>query len=266
MYRFENVSVYFNDKRVLNNVSFNIKTGDVVGLIGKNGSGKTTSLKLMANLLIAEKGNVYYNDRLIKCDDTDMLSETSVFLDPERSLYWRLSAIENLKRMAVLKHLDYKKEKERIDFLLKELQIYENKDEYFIGSEDFNSDKFWLLEEGNCLRKQMESICHLKENSLKPKNLEFSASSISTLIKMVDKTGGITILPELAMQQLSEEQKKKVFHFKKPFPSREISLIYYKPTYKQKMLNEFGSFIKEALSKHLNYNKNPKNFSIIAPQ
>ena len=53
MYRFENVSVYFNDKRVLNNVSFNIKTGDVVGLIGKNGSGKTTSLKLMANLLIA---------------------------------------------------------------------------------------------------------------------------------------------------------------------------------------------------------------------
>ena len=59
MYRFENVSVYFNDKKVLNNVSFNIKTGDVVGLIGKNGSGKTTSLKLMANLLIAEKGNVY---------------------------------------------------------------------------------------------------------------------------------------------------------------------------------------------------------------
>ena len=58
MYRFENVSVYFNDKKVLNNVSFNIKTGDVVGLIGKNGSGKTTSLKLMANLLIAEKGNV----------------------------------------------------------------------------------------------------------------------------------------------------------------------------------------------------------------
>ena len=156
------------------------------------------------------------------------------------------------------------------DFLFNEELLiyssYENKDEYFIGSEDFNSDKFWLLEEGNCLRKQMESICHLKENSLKPKNLEFSASSISTLIKMVDKTGGVTVLPELAVQQLSEEQKKKVFHFKKPFPSREISLIYYKPTYKQKMLNEFGSFIKDTLAKHLNYNKNPKDFSIIAPQ
>ena len=83
---------------------------------------------------------------------------------------------------------------------------------------------------------------------------------------MVDKTGGVTVLPELAVQQLSEEQKKKVFHFKKPFPSREISLIYYKPTYKQKMLNEFGSFIKDTLAKHLNYNKNPKDFSIIAPQ
>ena len=145
MYRFENVSVYFNDKKVLNNVSFNIKTGDVVGLIGKNGSGKTTSLKLMANLLIAEKGNVYYNDRLIKCDDTDMLSETSVFLDPERSLYWRLSAIENLKRMAVLKHLDYKKEKERIDFLLKELQIYENKDEYIMNYSKGMKTKILLI-------------------------------------------------------------------------------------------------------------------------
>ena len=156
------------------------------------------------------------------------------------------------------------------DFLFnEELMIYssyENKDEHFISSEEFNSDKFWLLEEGNCMRKQMETICHLKENSLKPKNLEFSASNISTLIKMVDKTGGITVLPELSVQQLSEEQKKKVLHFRKPFPSREISLIYYKPTYKQKRLNELGSFIKEALSKQLNYKKTPTDFSIITPQ
>jgi LysR family hydrogen peroxide-inducible transcriptional activator len=93
-----------------------------------------------------------------------------------------------------------------------------------------------LLEEGNCLRNQFENICHLKENTLKPKNLDFLASNIQTLVHMVDKVGGISILPELALSQLSEEQKKNVFRFKKPFPYREISIIYYKPTFKQKLL------------------------------
>lgn len=190
MYRFENVSVYFNDKKVLNNVSFNIKTGDVVGLIGKNGSGKTTSLKLMANLLIAEKGNVYYNDRLIKCDDTDMLSETSVFLDPERSLYWRLSAIENLKRMAVLKHLDYKKEKERIDFLLKELQIYENKDEYIMNYSKGMKTKILLI---SCLIGNPKVI--LLDEPFAGLDYEAKSKAVQ-LLSDYNKNGGTVIITE----------------------------------------------------------------------
>lgn len=47
---------------------------------------------------------------------------------------------------------------------------------------------------------------------------------------------------------------------------REISLIYYKPTYKQKMLDELVNFIKEALTPRLNYFKNPKDFVMVKPQ
>lgn len=92
------------------------------------------------------------------------------------------------------------------------------------------------------------------------------ASNINTLIQMVSKIGGMTVLPELAIQQLSEEQQAKTSHFRKPFPVREISLIYYKPTYKQKMLDELVSFIKEALTPRLNYFKNPKDFVMVKPQ
>lgn len=150
-----------------------------------------------------------------------------------------------------------------------ELMIYTSEDlkkDSFVVPEDIDSNKVWLLEEGNCLRTQFENICMLKENSLKPKNLEFLASNINTLIQMVDKVGGITILPELAIPQLSEEQKSKISRFRKPFPFREISLIYYKPTYKQKILDEMTQSLQNSLNTKLNYNQNPEDFISVKPQ
>ncbi|WP_417428689.1 LysR substrate-binding domain-containing protein [Halpernia sp.] len=149
-----------------------------------------------------------------------------------------------------------------------ELMVYSSgenktKKESFILPEEIDIDKVWLLEEGNCLRNQFEKICHLKENSAKPKNLEFLASNISTLIHMVDKMGGITILPELAVDQLSETQRNNVSHFVKPFPFREISIIYYKPTYKQKIIDELVNSIQKSLKFKLNYYKAPKDFVAI---
>lgn len=138
-------------------------------------------------------------------------------------------------------------------------------DEY-ITPEEIKRDQVWLLEEGNCLRTQFEHICHLKENSLKPKNLEFLGSSISTLVHMVDSIGGVTILPELAIDQLSKEQQTKITRFKKPFPYREVSIIYYKPTYKQKIIDELVSFIRKSLEPKMNFNKSPKDFISVNPE
>lgn len=157
------------------------------------------------------------------------------------------------------------------DFMFnEELMLYssENTPEKnsFVIPEEVDVSKIWLLEEGNCLRTQFETICKLKENTLKPKNLEFLASNISTLVQMVDKVGGLTMIPELALGQLTEEQKSKVYRFKKPFPHREISLIYYKPTYKQKIIDELLSYIKSSLETKLNFYKSPKDFVNIKPQ
>lgn len=151
-----------------------------------------------------------------------------------------------------------------------ELMLYSSEDsiktgDTFIAPEEIESKKVWLLEEGNCLRTQFENICHLRENSLKPKNLEFLASNISTLIHMVDKVGGISILPELAQSHLSETQKTKVLKFRKPYPYREISIIYYKPTYKQKIIDELVGFIRKSLGEKLNYNKYPEDYTGVKP-
>ena len=190
MYRFENVSVSFSEKKVLNDVTFNINKGDSVGLVGKNGSGKTTSLKLMANLLIADKGVVYYNDHSIKSEDIGMLSEISVFLDPERSLYWRLSALENLKRMALLKHLDYKKEKEKIDFLLNELKIYDNKDEYIMNYSKGMKTKILLI---SCFLGDPGAI--LLDEPFTGLDYEAKSKAVQ-LLSEYNKNGGTVIITE----------------------------------------------------------------------
>ncbi len=151
-----------------------------------------------------------------------------------------------------------------------ELMLYSSdenaKKDAFVTPEDIDVEKVWLLEEGNCLRTQFENICHLKENALKPKNLNFLASNINTLIQMVDKVGGITVMPELALHQISDVQKNKVSRFRKPFPYREISIIYYKPTYKQKIIDELARSIKSSVEKKLNYYSAPEDFVNIKPQ
>jgi len=157
------------------------------------------------------------------------------------------------------------------DFLFnEELMLYsadnhDNKDTYIVPDK-IDVEKVWLLEEGNCLRTQFEHICHLKENTLKPKNLDFLASNINTLVQMVDKVGGITIFPELATYQLSEDQKNKVFRFRKPYPFREISILYYKPTFKQKIIDELINTIKTSVENKLNFSNNPKDFMSVEPQ
>ncbi len=151
-----------------------------------------------------------------------------------------------------------------------ELMVYSSdvtsKKDSFVVPEEMDAEKIWLLEEGNCLRTQFESICKLKENTLKPKNLEFLASNINTLVQMVDRVGGITVIPELAQGQLSLEQTEKLYRFRKPFPYREVSLIYYKPTYKQKIIDELVQAIRSSVEPKLNYNKAPEDFLGVKPQ
>ena len=93
---------------------------------------------------------------------------------------------------------------------------------------DINPAHLWLLQEGHCLRNQVFNLCELKEKDSGNENLFYEAGSIETLINMVDKHQGITIVPKLATLGLSAKQKKNIREFSKPKPAREISLVVNK--------------------------------------
>lgn len=88
-----------------------------------------------------------------------------------------------------------------------------------------NPDHLWLLQEGHCLRSQIFNLCELKQQSSDTETLHYEAGSIETLINLVDRYDGITIIPHLAMLNLKPTQKKKVREFSNPKPVREISLV-----------------------------------------
>lgn len=123
-----------------------------------------------------------------------------------------------------------------------------------VGSELLNSDLLWILEEGHCLRSQVINFCQIKSQAYSdgqdtPVNarIEFEAGSIDTLINLVDAYGGYTILPELAINALSDEKLDSIRYFVKPEPVREVSLITSKHFHQTAKLNA----LKQTILKHI---------------
>ncbi|HNY63488.1 MAG TPA: LysR substrate-binding domain-containing protein [Bacteroidales bacterium] len=126
------------------------------------------------------------------------------------------------------------------------LMVYGKFDEdtHFVIPDEIKNHRVWLLEEGNCLRNQFINLCSLKKSQNMPSNLEFDAHSFETLLNMVDQLGGLTLIPELYFQSLTEERKKKVRNFSAPVPVREVSIVYYRPFAKRKVIEALAKEIK----------------------
>ncbi|MFN8348712.1 MAG: hydrogen peroxide-inducible genes activator [Spirosomataceae bacterium] len=95
----------------------------------------------------------------------------------------------------------------------------------YILSEDIDSERLWLLEEGHCIRGQILTICELRKQNAHQRNFEYESGSIETLKRMVEHYGGVTILPELSLRDLSPKQRLQIRRFQNPAPVREVSLV-----------------------------------------
>ncbi len=112
---------------------------------------------------------------------------------------------------------------------------------------DINVNSMWLLEEGHCLRSQAVNLCALQKDASIEKHFDYAAGSIETLKRLVDKNGGITLLPELATYDMSNSKKNMLRYFKNPAPVREISLITLKTFAKTRLIDILRQAIIENL-------------------
>ncbi len=134
MLKVKNVTKYYNDFKAVDNLSFEVKEGEIFGLLGANGAGKTTTFRMIMNLLEPTSGQITLNGKKIDYDITDNIG----FLTEERSLLLKLTVKELMIYYGTLKSM--KKED-----ILKELKIWLKK----FKIEEYENKKIKELSKGN---------------------------------------------------------------------------------------------------------------------
>lgn len=138
-----------------------------------------------------------------------------------------------------------------VTYISKNSKLFKKKT---IDANDLEDENIWLLNEGHCMRSQVLNICRsTKDNRLQ--GLTYNTGSVETLIRMVDVNNGATLLPELALAELSNKQMSKVRYFRSPEPVREISLVTHKNFIKKRMLNALKEEILAIIPKTMKQKK-----------
>ncbi len=124
-----------------------------------------------------------------------------------------------------------------------------------INPEDIDMEEIWVLNEGHCMREQVLNICQRRKATQGFKHFEYNTGSVETLKRMVDQNNGATILPELALSDLTDRQLAQVRYFKSPEPAREVSIVIQRNFLKRRMIYALKAEILEFVPKRMRTKK-----------
>ncbi|MCJ8208189.1 LysR substrate-binding domain-containing protein [Mucilaginibacter sp. RS28] len=139
-----------------------------------------------------------------------------------------------------------------VAYVSKSSQLYKRKN---ITSDEIDLEELWVLNEGHCMREQVLNLCQRRKQTKGFHHFEYNTGSIETLKRMVDLNNGATILPELALNDLTEKQLDKVRYFKSPEPAREISLVTPKTYLKRRLIEALKNEVLEFIPKRMRSKK-----------
>ena len=127
MIEFKNISKFYQDKTIIDNISFKINDGEFVVLIGESGCGKTTTLKMINKLIQPSKGQILINEKDISQIDTITLRRRMGYVIQQIGLFPHMTIEENIKIIARLNSNDEDKINEDAIRLMKMVNLDPNK-------------------------------------------------------------------------------------------------------------------------------------------
>ena len=125
MLQVKNIVKYYGQNKAVDHLSFEVKDGEIFGLLGENGAGKTTTFRIIMGLLEATEGEVLLDGKKIDYSITDKIG----FVTEERSLLTKMTVKEQILFYGVLKGMKEEVILKELKKWLKEFQIesYENR-------------------------------------------------------------------------------------------------------------------------------------------
>ena len=122
--RAENLVKKYKRRTVVNNVSLEVKQGEIVGLLGPNGAGKTTSFYMIVGLIKPFSGKVFLNELEITKEPMYRRAKKGIgYLPQEASVFRHLSVEDNLKAVLEFTTLNKIEQTERLETLLEEFGL-----------------------------------------------------------------------------------------------------------------------------------------------
>ena len=136
----KNIDKSFGEKKVLKGVSFVAESGKAFGLLGRNGAGKTTSIRILMNVFPADAGEVLTDGNPIDYDKISL-----GYLPEERGLYPKKLIIDQLVYFAELKGMKRTDAVQSVDRWLKRLELYEYRNKRLDTLSKGNQQKVQLI-------------------------------------------------------------------------------------------------------------------------
>ena len=137
---FKDIVKSFGEKQVLKGISFSAEGGKAFGRLGRNGAGKTTSIRILMGVFPADEGEVLVDGKPI-----DYKSVGMGYLPEERGLYPKKKVIDQLVYFAMLKGMNKNDAVKSIDYWLNRLEMTEYRDKKLETLSKGNAQKIQLI-------------------------------------------------------------------------------------------------------------------------
>lgn len=194
---------YKKDKKVINNISLEIKDGEIFGFLGPNGAGKTTTIKMITGILEIDEGDILIDGKSIKKEPIEAKKQMGLVPD-NPDTFLKLKGIEYLNFMADIYEVSMQDRVKRIKELSKKFEInnvLNNKIEsYSHGMRQkliiigvlLHNPKNWILDEpmtGLDPKSSFELKNMMREHANQKNTVFFSTHILDVAERLCDRIG-----------------------------------------------------------------------------